>query len=254
MTVHTALDIRPAYEPKSYAEIIAADRERKRKWLAAAQKRPVARVAAMEHQPERNEPEAPMERIWPRQHDSHMAAYYEWRTNEPLGWLKLRCRELDIAYDEIIGERRFVALVAKRKQLIREVKARFPAMSLPSIGRLFGGRDHTTILASLRGTGLYDPREVSRDTTERNSRIVALYNSGFKISEIAKRVKCANKVVSFVLRDRLPERKKLRKMADHADVIREAFDEGATYAEIAHRTEFDPSAISKFIKRMGWKR
>ena len=251
MTVHTALDIRPAYEPKSYAEIVAADKERERKWRAAAQKRPVARAAAIERQPERNEPEAPVERIWPHRFGPMTSEFIEWRTNEPLGYLKMRCRELDISYDDIIGQSHKKHIVRHRHDLMVEVYERY-GRSLSKTGKLFK-RDHSVIHHALTKAGA--PREQrERDYEDRSREVVALFNSGFRVKEIAERLNCPQSRVSAILDCHFPNRPKPRKLADYSDAIREAFDTGVSYAEIGRLLEFDPSVISKFIKRMDWKR
>jgi chromosomal replication initiator protein len=45
-----------------------------------------------------------------------------------------------------------------RHEAIARVAMERPDMSLPQIGRIFGGRDHTTIMASLGVMGVRAPR------------------------------------------------------------------------------------------------
>jgi len=54
-----------------------------------------------------------------------------------------------ISVPEIIGERRSKWIVAARFEAIYEVSVA-TGYSLPQIGRIFGGRDHTSILNALR--------------------------------------------------------------------------------------------------------
>lgn len=58
---------------------------------------------------------------------------------------------------EILGPRRYDALVKARHQAIIEVAIRRPAFSLPQIGRCFS-RDHTTILHVLNKYGIRGPQ------------------------------------------------------------------------------------------------
>lgn len=53
---------------------------------------------------------------------------------------------------QIFSHRRDRKTMAARHDAIRAVAEARPDMSLPQIGRVFGGRDHTTILHSLRKT------------------------------------------------------------------------------------------------------
>lgn len=55
-----------------------------------------------------------------------------------------------VTVDEVIGPRRDRQIVAVRHEAIRLVHQHCPHLSLPMIGRLFGNRDHTTILHSLK--------------------------------------------------------------------------------------------------------
>lgn len=251
MTIHTALDIRPAYEPQTLAEMIAADKERERKWRAAAQKRPVARKSNEEAATVPSPTGAPVERIWPHRFGPMTSEFIEWRTNEPLGWLKLRCRELDIAYEDIIGQSHKKHIVRHRHDLMVEVYERY-GRSLSKTGKIFK-RDHSVIHHALTKAGA--PRgQRDRDYEDRSREVVALFNSGFRVKEIAERLNCPKSRVSGILDCHFPNRPKPRKMTDYSRAIREAFDTGASHAEIGRLLEFDPSAISKFVKRMGWSR
>jgi hypothetical protein len=51
---------------------------------------------------------------------------------------------------DLIGECRFREFAYARHHAMSEVRAQRPGMSLPLIGRIFGGRDHTTVLYGLR--------------------------------------------------------------------------------------------------------
>lgn len=54
---------------------------------------------------------------------------------------------------EIVSPSRYRRIVKARDQAIFEVAARWPWLSLPRLGRIFGNRDHTTIMYSLEKQG-----------------------------------------------------------------------------------------------------
>jgi hypothetical protein len=55
-----------------------------------------------------------------------------------------------VTWDEVRGIRRTKPLLKPRKECMYEVSTQRPDLSLPAIGRIFGGRDHTTVLHSVR--------------------------------------------------------------------------------------------------------
>lgn len=56
----------------------------------------------------------------------------------------------DVTWNEVSGIRRTRHLVIPRQKCMFEVHRQRPDLSLPAIGRIFGGRDHTTILHAVR--------------------------------------------------------------------------------------------------------
>lgn len=67
----------------------------------------------------------------------------------PSGHIKRRSDGFGIPYSMMVGETRMVEIVIRRQLLVWELKRMF-GMSFPSIGRLLGGRDHTTALHAYR--------------------------------------------------------------------------------------------------------
>lgn len=88
----------------------------------------------------------------PHEHDWHVI---EWRItlfknmDTPRNYLRRRCEELGISVERVCGPQRQRWLVDIRQQLIHEIWAKF-SLSTPQLGRLFGGRDHTTCLWAVR--------------------------------------------------------------------------------------------------------
>lgn len=64
-------------------------------------------------------------------------------------------------YDDIIGGRRMRAMTDLRHFAIVSAWAFRPDMSLPALGRHFGGRDHTTILHSVKRFGFQSREEAA---------------------------------------------------------------------------------------------
>jgi hypothetical protein len=67
----------------------------------------------------------------------------------PVFWLKWRCKQLEVTYEEICGPRRVKPIQNIQVGLYMEMYDKFPAMSLPAIGRAFK-KDHSTILKCMQ--------------------------------------------------------------------------------------------------------
>jgi hypothetical protein len=81
--------------------------------------------------------------------DQHRSRLVEIAMNPARVHVKDRCRELGASYEAIIGGGRRRKNIQVRHLLMWEVHERF-GLSFPAIGRLFGGRDHTTCLYAIR--------------------------------------------------------------------------------------------------------
>ncbi len=81
--------------------------------------------------------------------EQHRSRMVEIAMNPARVHVKDRCRELGASYQAIIGGGRRKKNIEVRHLLMWEVHERF-GLSFPAIGRLFGGRDHTTCLYAIR--------------------------------------------------------------------------------------------------------
>lgn len=61
---------------------------------------------------------------------------------------------------EVLGPSRVRHIVDVRFLAIVEILRRFPWMSYPQVGRLMGGRDHSSIMNAVRRMGAWEPRRV----------------------------------------------------------------------------------------------
>lgn len=76
--------------------------------------------------------------------DEHVMVHRRVMATAPhIRWLRMRCREIGVDYDEVIGAKRTSDIVAARFQLIWEMRNKFD-VSFPQIGRAFGNRDHSS--------------------------------------------------------------------------------------------------------------
>lgn len=74
--------------------------------------------------------------------------------------IDLMARMHGVRYADIIGQQRFTKLAHARQAAICAVKEwetiHGRAISMPLLGRLFGGRDHTTILHAMQKRGYWE--------------------------------------------------------------------------------------------------
>ena len=236
------------------AEILAYAASRKDKWFSP-QAAPRKRVEPIEQPVTRVYMTAPTERLWRAQHDSHVAAYYSWKGNNPASFLKMRCREIGVDYSEVTGARRTRSIVAVRGQLIAELKTLFPEMTLPALGRLFGGRDHTTILYFLRKHGAVtsDGSSRCRPASHWNPKVKELFDQGMRLKDIAAAIGRSQTTVSFIIKQN-GWRRTTPRIEDHTDKIRELFLSGFPPREIGPVIGYSRSHVANFVRLMGWQR
>lgn len=67
--------------------------------------------------------------------------------------LKSVAEKTGVSIDDMKGARRDRKVVAARHAAIAAIYESRPDLSLPQIGRIFGGRDHTTIIHAVRKMG-----------------------------------------------------------------------------------------------------
>lgn len=89
-----------------------------------------------------------------RAHDAHIIAWQRWKAaaGSPLkNYIVQRCDEIGIPYEVMVSARKTNDVAIPRQMLMWEIKTIVkPDISYPAIGRLFGGRDHTTALHAIR--------------------------------------------------------------------------------------------------------
>ena len=64
-------------------------------------------------------------------------------------------KRFEVSLAEMKGDRRSVRVVEARHGAMAEIYVQCPGMSLPEIGRMFGGRDHTTVLSAIKKLGVW---------------------------------------------------------------------------------------------------
>ena len=82
--------------------------------------------------------------------DAHVRAWEYWKAEagSPCkAYIKRRCEEMGIPYAVMVGSSRLRRFTHARQTLMWELKTIVkPEISFPELGRLFGGRDHTTAM------------------------------------------------------------------------------------------------------------
>ena len=124
----------------------------------------------------------PKPREWARQFDLHVKDYrqhmeFRRRQEEQMREIITRFREIRtpqsyrislnqiirevaakhrVSVDAIKGKGRARHIAAARHETAARIYVERPDMSLPNIGKFLGGRDHTTILSSVRKMGVHN--------------------------------------------------------------------------------------------------
>lgn len=127
---------------------LAEGAARHRRLMSPPAKRPVAPVA-LPKPVEKPKSQRPY-----RAHDAHVHDWHKWRASagSPMRtYIMARCEEIGIPYDVIVSQRKTADIAHPRQMLMWEIKTQVkPSISYPELGRLFGGRDHTTALHAVR--------------------------------------------------------------------------------------------------------
>lgn len=100
---------------------------------------------------------APRIPLWEREQitfNAHILAFRQWQADQyerttAKGYIISRCEDFGVSYLIMIGPSRHRPVTSLRQILYFEVHEKF-GRSFPQIGRLFGGRDHTSCLHGYR--------------------------------------------------------------------------------------------------------
>lgn len=142
----------------SGAEMMAAYADRRRRLMGGNPPRTRPPVLVLVHVPPKPRPAETVNwrgPLWLLEEITFNAHVEAWQIHQshlasPIGYVKRRCKQMGHSYEDMIGPRRTRDIVHDRQTLMWEVKQKFPLVSLPFLGRMFGGRDHTTAIHSLR--------------------------------------------------------------------------------------------------------
>lgn len=90
-----------------------------------------------------------------RPKDAHVTAWKVWRTmigaRPCREYVRYRCIQLGVDLKDVLGPNRAKPISFIRHLLMWEIKTKIRTeMSYPDIGRIFGGRDHTSVLFACR--------------------------------------------------------------------------------------------------------
>lgn len=261
---HTAYELSPIPIP-SYAEQIAAKKARDRKWgisqassrrVNVAQSRKAPVVATVKHHVPKLVPPPASVPLWQREEiwfDAHEEFFDSWRINRPLAYVMAQAKAAGSSIEIMQGASRTRPIVKIRHRLMFEVWKRF-GLTLPQVGRIFGGRDNSTVTKALRKHGVKSV--VISPLADRGNEIYAMWRTGLKQQAIADRLGYTQSSVCRYMRGQpwWPKPQKRVYVKDHAARIREMYEDGASFRAIADDIGFKPDAVSAFIKAEGWKR
>lgn len=193
--------------------------------LHEAKKARQARQAIMASRVKANDNERDMRPLWARERITFEAHVNEYRraminfVSPRKAFVIERAREFGFTLAELTAKSRRTDLVYARQMIMMEVKDKWPEISLPELGRLFGGFDHTTILHALRRaedyrSGKTQPHVVTKRVKSKgvygmhkrikpevqDKMVVMFLEWGMTRSEIAEEIGIAYKTVINVLR------------------------------------------------------
>lgn len=86
---------------------------------------------------------------------AHVEAYRAWMaegTGSPCkAYIMRRAADFGFTYSQIVGPSRLKKLIEPRHRIMWEIKRHLkPEISFPELGRLFGGRDHTSTMWAVK--------------------------------------------------------------------------------------------------------
>lgn len=122
---------------------------RERLWAAKKKTKPDTGTAIKTVSVKPRGPEIPLWKQRETRFDAHVMEYRTWQVDQvspKRAYVRRRAAELGFSLDQIASAQRTRDVVAARQLLMWEVRTIWPEASYPEIGRMFGGRDHTTVL------------------------------------------------------------------------------------------------------------
>lgn len=141
-----------AREFTTAAEIFANAKAVRAKFFAP-KPRVNLRIKDVEEEPKKRQPTIIVSYRDLSQKDAHVTAFrlYEAKRDcKAHAYLKARASELGFPVEDIIGKGRTRGIVRPRQVIVWEIKRNIkPWISFPELGRMFGFRDHTTMLHSI---------------------------------------------------------------------------------------------------------
>ena len=136
-------------------------------------------------------PAKPKRRKQPVQQNDHVLRW-QWHLanqNSPAGHIARRSAELGVPVEEVKSRCRTAKVTHAKQLFMWEVHTIWPNLSLKAIGRLFGGLDHTSVLAALRKYG-YETKAIRRISKAEITKIKTLHAAGATNVDIAKVLDC----------------------------------------------------------------
>lgn len=155
------------------------------------------------------EPPKPQIKRKPRKEVQHDAHVIDWQAKKEAydaievdarkiscrDYIKRRCDELGLSHAEVTGPSRVRHIVDARQLLMFEIKTQVkPSISFQELGKLFGGRDHTTCLHACMKHG-YEGTGGNKSERDDIQKIKELHAAGLSQAAIAEQVGCSPSTV-----------------------------------------------------------
>lgn len=195
----------------------------------------------------------PVTPLWQQEEitfDAHEEFLAEWRINRPRAYVIAQAKAAGYCLADMTGNLRPHALVAVRQRLMAEVWQLF-GLTLNQIGKLFGGRDNSTVTHALRKHGIKSVQILP--LAEKGDEIFTLWRAGLNQQAIAQQLGYTQSSVCRYMRkqDWWPKPQKREYVRDHAETIKAMLKLGKSLRSIGRVIGFKPDAIAIYARKAG---
>lgn len=144
--------------------------------------------------------------------DAHVRTYEAFtaanaKSFSAASYFRFLCEACSVSYEIIRKPCRLRQIVSVKHWMVAQIHQRYPNMSMPEIGKLFGGLDHTSVLHALRKHG-YRCGNRNALTQDKVDQIIALHANGYGKYHIAEIIGCQADTVRAYLDPEFRDRRR----------------------------------------------
>lgn len=116
----------------------------------------------------------------------------------PAQFVRRRCIEMNLCVKSVCSESKLRMFTEPRQKLMAEVRVAFPKMSFPAIAKVFGKKDHQTVIHACRkhGIGLMPKHELKYH----REAVCELYRKGLTKRDIGRELGFSGEAVCAFIR------------------------------------------------------